>query len=255
MLPPSQLRRLNVEFDELIGSETALKNGVLSGNGFQSRVPCADVLAARDVAGAKYKNLASLIGNDRLADLIKRYIQLFYDDAGSVEGIVLHEQIDLEVNKAAGKTNNSHWHFDRMPSIKCAVLLNDTGAVNGALSIIPGSHLVTRKVALSFLEKNPDPLFIDNFVEFDSSAEVESVTLAAPAGTVILFDTMVIHKGGELLGLGERRTIRMSTWPPVLSRSYLRSISVDAAFPAFSTYHPHDRTGQRMQDRRHMFAG
>ena len=221
-----------------------------SENGIQAHLPTAALRQQPAIS----KTLLSFLGSPLINQLIVSYLSRFYQNKSYQGKAFLHDQIDLELNGKPGKTNNSMWHFDRVPSIKCSIYLHQVGPKDGPLHIIPGSHFLTRKLAYESLQKNPDPMHIDNYLKF--TQEPPSTCLQVPAGTVVLFDTFAVHKGGEIIGSGHRTNIRTVTWPPILNQDYL-SYPQEVKGPldslVFQRYHPFDRQGQYVKDPRHVY--
>ncbi|HTV28369.1 MAG TPA: phytanoyl-CoA dioxygenase family protein [Xanthobacteraceae bacterium] len=207
-------------------------------------------------AGLHYPALAAFLQDPRLKSIILGYLSRFFTNPRDLDHYDINEQIEVEHNDCVGDGNSGIWHFDRVPSVKCALFLVPTRREFGALEVIPESHFAARQHALHFLERNPDPLFIDNHVEFQSQPEIKS--LEVEAGTVVLFDTFVIHRGGNVTAHGERKVIRAVTWPPALTRNYLGATMASQSQPedaAYRLFFPFDRSGQGISDPRHRFAG
>jgi hypothetical protein len=143
-----------------------------------------------------------------------------------------------------------------MPSIKTCLFLTDVSHEPDAFLVIPGSHFVVRDRFLNSLRKNPDPLFVDNFVDFH--APVTPISFRIRPGMIILFDTLTMHRGGVMRNDRVRKAIRTVTWPPRLSAKYFTwTPPGEEVVPSlsFTASHPFDRTGQKMEDPRHLFAG
>lgn len=247
----SSVNEISNDFDAIVGSGGYLIEHRFE-NGFAVGVRGPDILRQR----SRFRGFGALMSERRIRDLVTGYFARFYGSADVVQRAILHEQMDLEENSRPGGTNNSHWHFDRTPSVKCAVFLNDIELSCGPFQAIAGSHRWTRPLSLSQLRTNPDPIFVDNYVTFATEPEWTSFTLRA--GSVVVFDTFIVHRGGGVSGDGYRKTIRMVTWPPLMNSAYLtmpEDVGMGAPPPAFETDHPYDRTGQSTRDARHLFVG
>ena len=99
-------------------------------------------------------------------------------------------------------------HFDRIPTIKFMLYLNDLTKKNGPFFLSPGSHIwVKEKFPKS---KRPD---FNSTEFFNSSRKIPDVYIEklspvyGQAGTIIVFDTDCIHHQGIVLN-GDCRIIR-----------------------------------------------
>jgi Phytanoyl-CoA dioxygenase (PhyH) len=238
------------EFDALVAEPSLIRHEFE--NGFCTAIGASTVTEK----ASRFPALAKFLGDGRIRQVIKGYLGRFLSDRQLVEATVPHEQLDLEVNSRPGSTDNSKWHFDRMPAIKTCLFLTDVSHEPDAFALVRGSHFVARDRVLGSLRTNPDPLFVDNYVDFHSP--ITPVSFCIRPGTIILFDTLTMHRGGMIRTAAVRKTIRTVTWPPCLSTEYLTwQLPDDEALPnlSFTTSHPFDRTGQKMEDPRHLFAG
>ena len=123
------------------------------------------------------------------------------------------------------------YHFDEMRSLKFYLYVDDAGADGGPFEIIPGTHHGGRFIRMSewhrvgkyneikswVLEQYPEDYLYAVFGRFKGLLKLESVTLDGAAGTLIIFDTDGLHRGGKFSGERHRRVIRGSTytglWP------------------------------------------
>ncbi|UUX51862.1 phytanoyl-CoA dioxygenase family protein [Nisaea acidiphila] len=251
VIPPSELEGMEREFDRLVSEGSFLSDQRFE-NGY-----CVSVAGAYVQARAQeLPQLSAFLSDPSLHQLMTAYFLSFYSQPEQLPAPIFHQQLDLEENVRAGSTSNSDWHFDRSPSLKCAVFFNDIGPNCGPFSVVPKTHFQTRERAHRQLEKNPDPLFVDNYVKF--KAAPERTTFVVGPGSVVVFDTFLIHQGGGVTGDGRRKTMRTVTWPPILNHDYLhparfapdRSDDMD-----FETYFPRDRTGQSIKNPQHLYRG
>lgn len=245
------LKALEVEFDHLVEHGPHLSDQRFE-NGFCVSVAGAAAANSPD----RYPQLAAFIADPILQSLITAYFLCFYENPATLPAPAFHSQLDLEENQRAGGTSNSHWHFDRVPCVKCALFFNRIDMQCGPFSVVPGSHFQTRERALRHLEVNPDPLFVDSYVDLKS--EPETRTFVVEPGTMVVFDTYLIHQGGGVTGNGRRKTMRAVTWPPLLNRTYLEPTRLKpdrSGDLEFDTFFPHDRTGQSVTDPRLLFQG
>jgi Phytanoyl-CoA dioxygenase (PhyH) len=234
------LPALGAEFEALTESEAAIIDRTQSGNGTQVRA-----LRSQLEETKRYPVLDKVISDPNIQTTVHEYFRSFYGDV--MPPLSLHKQLEIEINRHVGVTNNSIWHFDRVPSLKCAIYIDAVDSDSGAMDVIPRTHAVTRRVALESLKVNADPLFIDNYYDDVESPEV--ATIVAPAGSIALFDTFCVHRGGRVSGPRVRRTIRLITWPPSMDRRYFDlSVEKERSLAGARRYHPFDRTGQQSKD-------
>ena len=132
-------------------------------------------------------------------------------------------------------------HFDRRHQLKFMLYLTDVDSKkHGAFCAIPKSNVLGKslysqswKSALSLesndyaqIEKNarllPDndsrykslPFrIVEDNLSLNKFSLNDSYTLTGPAGTLIIFDTHVLHLGGLVEDNFERKTIRLHTFP------------------------------------------
>jgi hypothetical protein len=99
-------------------------------------------------------------------------------------------------------------HFDRRRTFKCFVYLVDTTHANGALRLVPGSHSQGAAWRQNHSAGGVPYSEILNRPGVDFDAEVpDSLSLEEPAGTLIVFDSDILHRGGRVT-TGERWVIR-----------------------------------------------
>lgn len=119
-------------------------------------------------------------------------------------------------------------HYDRLWCLKFYVYLKDTAESDGAFTALPGSHraarrrrldLLARGVCAKDLPNREDPLHLSG-----------ARPIVGGAGTLIVFDTDTLHKGGIVAEGGRRLVMRGHTHkrpqevynPPFWSRQGLR---------------------------------
>lgn len=108
-------------------------------------------------------------------------------------------------------TRNNYLHFDRMRSLKMMVYLTDVCRNSGPLTVSPGTNKIGSKLRKNFAseksyEKKKNRINID-YPEIKCS----TVSITGQAGTTILFDSDVFHKGGEVSS-GKNRMVIRSHW-------------------------------------------
>lgn len=203
----SMLEDLRVEFEKLTAGCVVSEKAQ---NGFQHSV------RSDDLNGAHYPVLTSVARSEDLTALSKFFFNFWLENETSSTGAF--EKIDFERNMLTGKSNNSNYHYDRIPALKVQIYLNDVDQKNGAMSVVKGSHLACRKIARMMLSENPNPLFLRNYLDSEENPR-DGVSIEAKAGTAIVFDTMLLHKGGEIRE-GFRDTLRLVNYVPRLRDRY-----------------------------------
>jgi hypothetical protein len=94
------------------------------------------------------------------------------------------------------------WHRDGfLPELKCILYLNDVNADNGPFRLIADSHAMgryhrrdMRRYGMTFMQ-NRIGTVADRLIEREPE---RMITATGPAGTLVLFDTSVIHTGAPL---------------------------------------------------------
>ena len=139
---------------------------------------------------------------------------------------------DFKYDKEIGR--NGYLHFDRNRSLKYFIYLNDVTEENGAFFIQPNSHKLGRKLREkawgsliptpndSLLKKVNLKLFGNSFKNIKNRLELDYPEIYEPkklfpvegkAGTLIVFDSDIFHKGGKIHKKGlERIVLRMHNY-------------------------------------------
>ncbi|MDT9686208.1 phytanoyl-CoA dioxygenase family protein [Streptomyces sp. TRM76323] len=119
--------------------------------------------------------------------------------------------------KRAGVGSEFHWHQDYPYWYCCAgadardvatamVFLDDVTADNGALEIVPGSHLAGPAPRD---RSEPTGLLVDT-----ARTDVRgAVTVEAPAGSVLVFPGLAVHRSGPNRTASDRRSLLLCFQP------------------------------------------
>lgn len=100
-------------------------------------------------------------------------------------------------------------HFDKIPTLKFFLYLNDVDTSNGAFECVPGSHLRARELARYHRRRGTRVVDLPNrHVPGDLG---EPLSMEAPAGSMIVFSTDVFHRAGRVQPTRERHVIRGHT--------------------------------------------
>lgn len=108
-------------------------------------------------------------------------------------------------------TRNNFLHFDRSRCFKVMTYLSEVGENCGPFSVVEGSHNKGAELRRSFakersFEKKRNRIDIDY-----PEIEYNITPILGPAGTTILFDSDIFHKGGDVTEGGFRCIVR-SQW-------------------------------------------
>lgn len=97
-------------------------------------------------------------------------------------------------------------HFDRIFALKFYLYLLDTSCENGAFEISPGSHHQGRATRCRYLEARYK---VEDIPITEIPEDIpQPVPIESPAGTLIIFDTDIIHRGGVVSPGTERLIMR-----------------------------------------------
>jgi len=121
--------------------------------------------------------------------------------------------ITHEFKNNNGVNRNGVLHFDKISTFKYMLYLTDVEEGCGALSVIPGSHLdgLYLRNQHAFHKRLPEDYYanfiFENYPELGYTEE-DVVPIYGPAGTLIIFDTDLFHRGGLVADGKERLIIR-----------------------------------------------
>jgi ectoine hydroxylase-related dioxygenase (phytanoyl-CoA dioxygenase family) len=106
-------------------------------------------------------------------------------------------------------------HTDQL--VTCFVSLDDANAENGALELIPGSHL--ERACLPFADESMFTAVVD------PTAAKQSVMPPVRAGDMIVFSPYLLHSSGRNVSTGWRRTMVYTYGPASLGEMYHYDVS------------------------------
>lgn len=123
------------------------------------------------------------------------------------------------------------FHFDELNALKCYVYLDDIDEHNAPFQVIPGTQAQARMIRQAewiraddfrsirtlIFDEFSDEFFYSIFGMFKGLLLSRRRVCTAPAGTVLIFDTDMLHSAGPL-GQGRRRRVIRGTsyyglWP------------------------------------------
>lgn len=97
-------------------------------------------------------------------------------------------------------------HYDKIPTLKFFIYLNDTTEENGAFQCVPGSQTWTREQQQENRSKNVRPERDETRVIPDDLAK-QAIPIEGKVGTLIIFHTDTLH-GAGIVKSGERWVMR-----------------------------------------------
>lgn len=112
--------------------------------------------------------------------------------------------------KSDGHERNADLHFDRIHTLKFFYYLSDVKNGCGPLTVVPDSHKITASIrqkqeSLPYNKRKNAVKDIDELKKFKKA----TVPIKGRSGTLIVFDTDVLHKGGKVSEGSERLVARL----------------------------------------------
>lgn len=112
------------------------------------------------------------------------------------------------------------YHFDRLNKFKFFFYLSDVGLDDGPTHFVPEYHKQYKEHRRKWLEQNGDRSDLSNVTwhyHVSEEAANKEVPVTGNAGTLLIFDTDVPHRAGELALDHTRDIIRIDTLSPMQS--------------------------------------
>lgn len=106
-------------------------------------------------------------------------------------------------------------HYDRTPNLKFFAYLTDTRVENGAFCCVPGSQGFAKRVQAGNRAARTLPAQSDTRI-LPNELVRGMVPVEAPAGTLLIIDSDIVHKGASVLS-GERLAVRSRSYDPAYS--------------------------------------
>lgn len=188
----------------------------------------------------------------RLRNIAALFSQGFYENVckGYLGNDAIVDRIIFSRSPASERAITM-WHADQQSegrlSFKFMLYLTDAGEDTGAFSYVRGSHTVMRAVMETAAEQGVPNTDLHSFEEIaamferfgseDEKAWLADVgghidgdftsddqySITAKAGSILLFDTKGIHRGG-VVRLGERMLVRIHCFEPERRSSWIRRL-------------------------------
>ena len=148
------------------------------------------------------KRFAKITKNDFILSLANEYLKKNYKPS------------KLMIYKSIGQKKDSFKkdkkfafvpHTDETYFLKFFIYLTDVNEEHGPLNVVPGSHLKFKDVRHRWIKSNKDYLKRDK-VNYNYENKMKS--LNGKKGSLIIFDTDILHKAGVLKPNKVRKVIR-----------------------------------------------
>ncbi|MGA7312394.1 MAG: phytanoyl-CoA dioxygenase family protein [Silvibacterium sp.] len=118
------------------------------------------------------------------------------------------------------------FHFDEMNALKFYIYLTNAGTGTATLEVIPGTQAEGRFIRMSewhrvddfrairnrVFDEFSEEYFYNVFRRFKAVVRMDAVALGGPPGTLVIFNTDCLHRGGPLSSGEQRMVIRGSTY-------------------------------------------
>ena len=137
------------------------------------------------------------------------------------DGVNLDLISTFDYKSDAGEANNGWAHFDRRQKFKFMIYLSDVDENCGPFSVVPGTQNLGRELRLKDNSKHRfgryfgDPGICENYSEPQNhfpDYEYEMKRLTGKMGTIIIFDSDLIHQGGQVGPNQKRLIVRGHSW-------------------------------------------
>jgi len=210
-----QLQKIEIEIEQAFQLDTKFNNERSCPNGSYYLIP----RNALENFGDDYSGILSFLSDPFLQEVGRLHSGLPQEDAHRI-----NNHVGIEVNSWSSDPMGTQPHFDRIPALEMFIYLHDTDRNPGAIFFYPGSHIGTRRYLRNQLGIDPNPLHLRNFIP--SGSLPPRPFIEAPAGTLIIVDTMVIHGGGDMTEGYARKTIRGTTWVLPEKSAYIEPAAI-----------------------------
>lgn len=153
-----------------------------------------------------YKQIDNYFNNNFFKSILDKY---------STNYKIFNESIFITKDyKSENKGRNGYLHFDRLRCFKFFVYLTDVTQNDGPFCIVPKSHILGNNLRKKSWNEESKYNKVKNRIRLDYPEiynDKNITPIIGKAGTLIIFDTDLFHKGGETKG-GERIVIRSHTY-------------------------------------------
>lgn len=136
------------------------------------------------------------------------------------EGYIFSRTVYAILDVVGSTTRVQQLHYDKMRHLKSFIYLTDVAATNGPFHCVPGSHLLTREAERENRSQHIVPTDQDAR-ELPPELADRAVPVLGKAGTLILFDSDILHHAG-ILTEGERLAVRSLSFGAYRSETWYR---------------------------------
>jgi ectoine hydroxylase-related dioxygenase (phytanoyl-CoA dioxygenase family) len=154
-----------------------------------------------DVDAAAFPVISSAFARPELESVVSAFFG---------EDYIFSRTIYAILDIVGSTTHVQQLHYDKMRHLKSFIYLTDVGIDNGPFHCLPGSHLLAREAQRENREKHIVPSDADVRQLPDglsAHAAAKATPVLGKAGTLILFDSDILHHAGVVVA-GERLAVR-----------------------------------------------
>jgi ectoine hydroxylase-related dioxygenase (phytanoyl-CoA dioxygenase family) len=151
-----------------------------------------------------------------------------------VDGIrIWHDQALIKPpfgNPTAWHLDNPYWSFSSPDSLSIWVALDDATLANGCMWYLPGTHKTARFDNVGIGQNQRDL-----FKVYPEWEQIDSVSVACPAGSAVFHNGLAAHGAGANMTRGQRRAMTCAYMPDgstfngvqnILPNDYYQSLTV-----------------------------
>jgi ectoine hydroxylase-related dioxygenase (phytanoyl-CoA dioxygenase family) len=151
-----------------------------------------------------------------------------------VDGIrIWHDQALIKPpfgNPTAWHLDNPYWSFSSPDSLSIWVALDDATLANGCMWYLPGTHKTARFDNVGIGQNQRDL-----FKVYPEWEQIDSVSVAVPAGSAVFHNGLAAHGAGANMTRGQRRAMTCAYMPDgstfngvqnILPNDYYQSLTV-----------------------------
>lgn len=185
-----ELAILNKEYDTILSTENL---GMVP---MEYSIGKRVVVYKKDYDKSSFPGLTRFFYNNDFEQLAKSYLK---------DEIDLNKEIFVVKDVVGSKHIANDLHYDVLKTFKYFLYLTDTTTKNGAFTCVPGSH---KRTAEYRKDKGNQINFNNRYMSRDLEINdfPPEIPIEGKAGTLIIFDTDVWHRGG-IVSEGERRVM------------------------------------------------
>jgi ectoine hydroxylase-related dioxygenase (phytanoyl-CoA dioxygenase family) len=165
-----------------------------------------------DIDAAAYPVISSVFARPELESVVSAFFG---------EGYLFNRTVYAILDVVGSTTHVQQLHYDKMRHLKSFIYLTDVGVDNGPFHCLPGSHLLAREAQRDNRSKYIVPSDED-VRRLPDGVVGQSTPVLGPAGTLILFDSDILHHAGVVVG-AERLAIRSLSFGAYRKHTWYRT--------------------------------